>query len=450
MFRKNEWSRQSNIIADVLSKAPPINKDYRLPSQEFISRQKKVLSMLDECEADCGVVYSDEHYCGDVPYLAGNNNIIVEPIAAVIGKQGLYFIAGLESGIVAEQLCHRSGVHIKRVDIHKVDESQYPDGVLRPEQIIKMACGGKPKKIAVLTPKYVFPVGLYNVLSRYVGNENMLDLSLDYSAIKYEKSDSEMELIEEACKVSDVIIEGMLSVLKPGMYETQLAQWGYCMASELGIEDMGFPVMVTANESNKTMVGRAMNNIINEGDIVHIGISPKRDGLCGAQRISVVCTDDASKIPANIKMWYDFLEEAFEFALEKFREVARDGLDGREHELAMIDFYRAHSLKQIKQCGIRTDDFALQKGYVSTHNSGYTECQEFYGACDTGFARPLGKQIVTMLDVGLKGYGDSWDEVVIPGLDYIVIEKTLGKFGETVRVLNELPMNVQQFVGKGY
>ena len=53
-----------------------------------------------------------------------------------------------------------------------------------------------------------------------------------------------------------------------------------------------------------------------------------------------------------------------------------------------------------------------------------------------------------MLDVALRGVGDRWDDVVIPGMDFVVVESTLGKFGERVEVLNQVPVNVQELVGR--
>jgi hypothetical protein len=52
-----------------------------------------------------------------------------------------------------------------------------------------------------------------------------------------------------------------------------------------------------------------------------------------------------------------------------------------------------------------------------------------------------------MLDVALRGIGDYWDDVVIPGFDYCVVENTLGKYGTRVERLTKLPLNVQAFVG---
>ncbi|MPM72184.1 hypothetical protein SDC9_119157 [bioreactor metagenome] len=52
-----------------------------------------------------------------------------------------------------------------------------------------------------------------------------------------------------------------------------------------------------------------------------------------------------------------------------------------------------------------------------------------------------------MLDVALRGIGDRWDDVIIPGFDYLVIENTLIKDGAKVETVTRLPLNVQSLVG---
>ena len=90
---------------------------------------------------------------------------------------------------------------------------------------------------------------------------------------------------------------------------------------------------------------------------------------------------------------------------------------------------------------------ARMKPYTGTHNSGYTECQEFYGAITMNSKEPLGEQIVIMLDVAIRGIGDYWDDIVIPGMDFVVVENTCGKYGRDLRELNRIPHNVQGMVG---
>ncbi len=48
----------------------------------------------------------------------------------------------------------------------------------------------------------------------------------------------------------------------------------------------------------------------------------------------------------------------------------------------------------------------------------------------------------------MRGIGDRWDDVVIPGLDYVLVEKAWVKYGHRVQVLNRLPINVQHLVGR--
>jgi len=450
MFEEKIWKQQAEIVCSVLKKAPQFDKDYLLPAEEFKERQAKVWKMLQEQGYDCGVVYSDEHYCGDVPYLAGNNNIVVEPVAAVLGEKGLYFIAGLESGIVAEQFCHRSGVRIRKVDLLRVDEADYAPDLLTPCDIVEEACGKKPQKIALLTMRGIFPLGLYRVLADYVGAANIGDLSKAYYRIKYEKSDREMRLIEEGSQIADAMLEGMLRILRPGLRESQVAQWGYVIAHELGADDLGFDVMVTTGRNNRTIVARASNAVIQEGDVVHIGVSPKRDGLCAAERASVVCVKDPAQIPEKHRIWMEFLKGAFEYSVELFRMIAQTDSPGCLHEQKMIAYYDSKVPELEQKLGMKLDHFSELKGYVTSHNSGYTECQEGYGALSCDFEEPCAHQMVLMLDVGIKGFRNTWDEIAIPGLDYLVIEKTAGKFGKEVRILNKLPVDLQYLVGEAF
>ena len=60
----------------------------------------------------------------------------------------------------------------------------------------------------------------------------------------------------------------------PGMYETQVAQWGYAIAWELGVEQLGFDVMVASGDSNRTLIGKAINRRIQEGDYVMLESDP--------------------------------------------------------------------------------------------------------------------------------------------------------------------------------
>ena len=269
-----------------------------------------------------------------------------------------------------------------------------------------------------------------------------------YQRIRYEKSDIEMALIRDAAIIGDAMLRCMLAVLRPGLLETQVAGWAYWAAKELGSEENGWDVMVTSGEANRTLIGKALNRPIRAGEYVHLGVAPKRDGLNACVRRSLIAVDHPSQVKLSQQYWFDFIEEAYRVGEEAYRRVAKEGLPARLQEQALVDFFAAHSAEVSKRYGKSIQLEAL-KPYTGTHNSGYTECQEFFGAITLDSTEPLGHQIVTMLDVAIRGIGDHWDDVILPDLDYLVIENTLGKFGERVENFNSLPLNVQSLVGKG-
>ncbi|MEG2001272.1 MAG: M24 family metallopeptidase, partial [Evtepia sp.] len=320
----------------------------------------------------------------------------------------------------------------------------------RVEDVFEEACGGTPHNIGLLTPTEIIPMSFYQFFLRYFGaEESVIDARNILCKAKYIKSDDEMRMIKEASKICDVMIEGMLGVIKPGMYETQVAQWGYAIASELGVELHGFDIMVCAGEANRTLIGRAMNRRIQEGDYVMLGVGPKRDGLTACERVSIICTDTPQKLTEDQKFWFNFTEEAFRVGLNAYVNVAQNDLPAYLQEKALVDYFTEHANEVSARIG-KPVDLAMLKPYTGTHNAGYTECQEFYGAITMDSKEALGNQIVTMLDVAVRGFSNNWNDSVIPGLDYLLVEKTLGKYGHQVEVLNDLPINVQHLVGKNF
>ena len=125
-YRSRQWLEEAKIISKILEKAPNIDKEKRITTKEFKERQKKVIDALTINGIDCAFVYSNEHYNGDVPYLGGNTNISVEPVAGVIGKGGFHLLAGLEGGYVAEQLAPRASITVHKVEMLKLADEEYP------------------------------------------------------------------------------------------------------------------------------------------------------------------------------------------------------------------------------------------------------------------------------------------------------------------------------------
>jgi len=433
-------------VVKVLAETPSIDRDYTAPIEEFRGRVQRINQALEKHGHTVGLVFSDEHYAGDVPYLGGNTNISIEQVAGVVGPNGFHVVAGLEGGYVAEQLADRSGAAVHKVELLQLADEKYPIRAERLEDVIRAAAGKDVDHIALLTPRQVIPAGLVEYLQNLYGIEGVIDAQELYYRAKYEKSEIEMRLISDACVIADAMLRAMLAVLRPGRLETEVAAWGAWVGRMLGSERDGFQIMVGANTANRTLIGPALNRQINEGDWVHLGVAPKRDGLTACLRRSVIAVDSPKKVTADQKYWFDLVEEGYTVGEHWYREVASKNLPARLQEKALVDFFAGHSDEVSRRTGNKID-LAQQKPYTGTHNSGYTECQEFFGAITLDSHEPLGQRIVTMLDVALRGIGDRWNDVVIPGFDFCVVENTLGKYGNQVQTLTKCPVHAQELVG---
>lgn len=445
--RLSELREEFKKVEKVLETCETVDKSLGVPTEEFLRRQKAVQAELERQGIPVGFVFSDEHYCGDVPYLGGNTNIGIEQIAGAIGKTGFHIIAGLEGGYVAEQLSPRAKAKVHKVELLQLADEKYPVAAERLEEVLEEAAGGKVDRIGLLTPRQVIPAGLVDYLEGIVGAENVVDVQPIYYKIKYEKSDIEMALIRDANVIADAMMLAMLAVVKPGMLETQVAAWGNFVAKELGSENMGWDVILGTGEANRTLIGPALNEEIKRGDYVHLGVAPKRDGLNSCLRRSIIAVGSPEEVTAEQKYWFEFVEEAYRVGLKAYIEVAEKNLPARLQEQALVDYFKGREEEVSRRIGKKID-LARQKPYTGTHNAGYTECQEFYGAITLDSEEPLGHQIVTMLDVAIRGTGDHWNDIVIPGMDFVVVESTLGKFGPRVEVFNKVPENVQHLVGR--
>ena len=433
-------------VLRVMQDTPAVDREYMAPREEFQARVRRVNDALQRHGHTVALVFSDEHYAGDVPYLGGNTNISIEQVAGVIGPNGFHVVAGLEGGYVAEQLADRAGATVHKVELLQLADEKYPIRAERLEDVIHAAAGKKVDHIALLTPRQVIPAGLVEHLQTIYGRDGVVDAQELYFRVKYEKSEIEMRLIADACVIADAMLRAMLTVLRPGRLETEVAAWGAWVGRMLGSERDGFQIMVGANTANRTLIGPALNRRINEGDWVHLGVAPKRDGLTACIRRSVIAVDFREKVTPDQKYWFDLVEEGYKVGERSYREVASRRLPARGQEQALVDFFSQRSDEISRRIG-RKIDLATQKPYTGTHNSGYTECQEFFGAITLDSHDPLGDRIVTMLDVALRGIGDRWNDVVIPGFDFCVVENTLGKYGERVETLTKLPIHAQDLVG---
>ena len=452
-------SRQQKTerVLRIFGSWPEIDRGKKIPTSEFVERRAKTWAAISAPphNADVGFVFSDEHYSGDVPYLFGNTNAAIEQVAGAVGPDDLHksgIIAGFEGVYVAGQLAAHGGTVVYPTESLQLADEIYPVEGFSLKDILDRIAGKEVRRIALLTPRQVLPAGILANLELIVGGpENIVDAQEAYQKIKNLKSDGEMALLRDASNATALMVRCMLAVLDPGMLETEVAAYGEFAAKLWGVERYGFPTMVGSDEACITLIGPCLNRPIREGAFLHVGASGKRDGLTACCRRSVIATKDPGKVSAYQAFWRDMVEEAFRIGFDNYVDIVRNNKPAKCQEQSLVDYFNSRTDDAIEQVtgehgdqwgasvekrltepGLLPPGLARFKPYTGTHNAGYTECQEFYGAITLESEEPLDAQVVTMLDVALRGRGNDWNDVVIPGFDFFVVEDTLGKFGDRV------------------
>ncbi len=444
----------------ILDSWPTIDPRKQILTSEFINRRRKTWEAFSgpPYDADVGVVFSDEHYSGDVPYLFGNTNVSIEQVAGAVGPADLErsgIVAGFEGVYIAGQLASRGGTTVYPTESLQLADEIYPVAGFALGDILEKVAGKRVSRIALLTPRQVMPAGILANLEAIVGGpENVVDAQIEYQRIKNLKSNNEMDLLCDASVGTALMVRAMLAVIEPGMLECEVAAYGEFTAKLWGLERYGFPTMVGSDEANVTMIGPALNRPIEEGAFVHIGASGKRDGLTSCCRRSIIATRDDAAVTSYQSFWREMVEDAFRVGFDNYVDIVKNDRPAKHQEQSLVNYFNARTDDAVAQVenafGVdarqRVDDrlrgpgelppgLARFKPYTGTHNAGYTECQEFYGAITLESEEPLARQVVTMLDVALRGRGNGWHDVVIPGFDFFVVEDTLGKFGDRVENL---------------
>lgn len=483
---KESFSKKLKKLEIIIEKSPKIDRYFSIPREEFVERRRKIWKVLLEGEdIDVAFAFSDEHYSGDVPYLGGNINYSIEQVAFGLGPDPYTsgIIAGFEGIYIVGQLAKRAGIMVYPTEGLQLADEKYPVAGFALKDILETIAGRKVSRIGLLSPRQVIPDSIIANLEDIVGKDNVIDTQVPFQKVKNLKSTNEMRLIEDAGYVTSLALRTMLAVIEPGMDETEVASFGDMLAKWMGCERQGFQTMVGSDIACATMIGPALNRPIMDSEYMHLGASYKRDGLTACCRRSLFTSN------IGITPYRDYfrklVEEGFKVGLDAYVDIVENNKPAKLQEQALIDFFNSktnemqnliqttfgkQAIAYVKEKLFReipgiTKGLARLKPYTGTHNSGYTECQEFYGAITLESEEPLEQQVVTMLDVALRGRGSKWlgeeFEQIIPGFDYWVVEDTLGKYGDKVKNLTgelqpngqivkgigKIPVNVQPLLG---
>jgi len=434
-------SKLSKVAEQVIEESEPsINKAVEIPREEYGQRWRKLQESMAAKGYDLLYVCGSELDRSDAAWLTGTFDPMIERYGVLLPSGGKpVILAGSEGGHVLEEAAERSGVEIALLKEFQISDEEYRwakfvslDQVLR-----QLSVSGHLKRIAIASPIEVMPVSQLLIVQSQFGKDNVIfDPEILHMA-KYEKSDNELAVMQEANKVADVALRGMLAVTVPGLTELQVASVGDFVMKALGAGRTGFCTIVTSGERGCTVIGPATNKVIQKGEIVSLGVSPTFNGYHGVVRRTVRAGKERD---AGQGGFIKAVEDLYVIVMEAVKEVVEKDLPS--------NYIDKQGKKFLENLELRALDGKLRtphEPYTFIHNMGCSECQEGYGAVTPFTQNPLGKQVALAIDVALQGFEER-GRPLFPVL-YAVVEDAFWKKGPEVGVYNRIPLNVQHLVG---
>ena len=407
---------------------PMIDRDFSIPLEEYETRYEKVWEQLKQRDVDLGFFFWYREMPGDGIYMTGYNPTIERASGVIAPGKRPVLLAGPESGILASEV----GLDLQTEFVNEFSiPDEYYEGVERGDlQKIIAEYTGTIRRIGYMTFDDQIPAKFMNFLYTAFGDVEVVDATDILEELRYEKSDSEIQCMKYADTLANAAIRAMLAVSQPGISESELAAVGDFTVKALGGCGYGFETIVNSGERCRTVIGPATNRIIKEGEMVQIGVSPSFVGYKGVCRRAFVM----GKRNAAQEEYFAAINEAYRRAEAAIYETAEKNLPSNNIDLAARNYLNTQIIDGVNGKSLHF--------YSTCHGTGLTECNEKMVITPTK-TTPYGENVGIMLDLGVYGH---------PNTDICggCVEDAYVKRGNRAEKFSDMPIDVQDLVGKGF
>ncbi|MEM2936085.1 MAG: M24 family metallopeptidase [Candidatus Bathyarchaeia archaeon] len=257
-------------------------------------------------------------------------------------------LAGSEGGHVLEEAAEKSGVKIALLKEFQISDEEYRWAhFLSLDKVLSQLGVRNGAKVAIGSSAQFIPYDHVLMFQSKFGADSVVQDPELLQLIKYEKSETELAIMQQANVIADAALGGMLAVTVPGMRELQVAGVGDYIMKELGAGRSGFPTIVDAGDRGYTIIGPATNNVIREGDMVSLGVSPTFNGYHGLVRRTV----RAGKAPTPKQgKFLEAVEGLYHTVMEATKEAAEKSLPSN-----YIDQLRKAYLERVRLKTLKGD-----------------------------------------------------------------------------------------------
>lgn len=248
--------------------------------KEHSERITKVKKILEGKDLDFAFIYYDEFNLANGWYLTAWCPQF-ESGAVLVPREGEPMVLG---GPESEPFAKQDSAikETRNLPVFMVPDEEYPNATIISfkELFNEISSDKKIRRVGMVGADQM-PVSVYKEVAENFEGVELVDITEEFLKLRYIKSKWEIEQIRQAFKLANYSYKAMIEKIKPGAREYEVAAAGEAAARALGATSFAFKTIVGSGKRSNAVVPTAMDKVMEEGEMVMLGISPRWKGYSG-------------------------------------------------------------------------------------------------------------------------------------------------------------------------
>ncbi len=299
--------------------------EHLISASEFAGRLAAFQRNIREAGLDACLVHGNEADFPNVRYLSDYWPIFETAGVWVPARGDAVLLIGPESETYAVQRSMIPRI-AKMLCYRKFAEPQYPSiPVAGWRDVVAMSRTPKLEKLGIVSWS-ITPLPVWLSLREELPEVELVKADDTLRSLRVMKSESEMNCLRAAFRISELAIEAILNEIRPGMTELQVVGIAQRTIYENGAEYEGMPQYVFCGQSTNNAISRPTANRIVPHTMIQLNISARVGGYSSGVGVPV----SFGKLPDHQRILQEFGLEAHRKTLDlihagkKAAEVVRE------------------------------------------------------------------------------------------------------------------------------
>ncbi len=287
-----------------------------IPPKEHWNRVRSLQAKLVENNLDAYIVHANSSNFENLRYLA-NHWPLFEVAGAIIPKEGnpLLLIGAEAPGFAGESSFGPENVRVVHEYGHSVGMVWQGVKYATFPEVFDEISGGKGVYRLGMGDYSTTPIPVYKQLKAALAPGGELVRAEELlQDLRMHKSENEIALIRQACKISEKAFEDLLGIITPEMTEYQCEGALIDAMYRHGGEGPAFPVLVYAGERTMNMIGRSTHSKLGRDRLVNIDLGALYGGYASAYGRPLMF----GKMPGKMRKQIEFTIETHNLIMHDF------------------------------------------------------------------------------------------------------------------------------------